>query len=131
MKNYIATAAVITALFPAAAFAQAATTAPTPAPATAQAAPGGAQPGAAQLGADGKVVLAPGTEVFDTQGGRVGQLTKVDGANVVLKTDKSEVLIPASSLARTEKNVLIAMTAAQIDAAAAAAQGGQAPAQAN
>lgn len=96
-----------------------------------------AQPGAAattpaattnvQLAADGKVTLAAGTEVYDTQGGKVGTLTKVENdaagqpANVILKTANSEVLIPASSLARTEKHALIAMTAAQIDAAAAAA----------
>src|SRR3546814_8284523 len=68
-----------------------------------------------------------GTPVVDTQGAAVGTLTKVETdaagqpTNVVLKTTKSEVLIPASSLARTEKNALIAMTAAPIDAAAAAA----------
>ena len=128
--NYISAACVMTMLVPAAAFAQSAntgvaastTTAAAPAAQTAPAT------GAAKLDADGKVVLAPGTEVYDTQGGRVGQLTKVEGNNVVLKTAKNEVLIPASSLARTEKNALIAMTAAQIDAAAAAAKGGQAPA---
>src|SRR3546814_8071842 len=57
-----------------------------------------------------------GTPVVDTQGAAVGTLTKVETdaagqpTNVVLKTTKSEVLIPASSLALTEKNALIAMT---------------------
>lgn len=89
------------------------------APTTGQPATGATAP----VGADGKIALAPGVEVFDTQGGKVGTLTKVEGANVVLKTTKSEVMIPASSLARTEKHALIAMTAAQIDAAAAAQSG--------
>lgn len=124
--NYISAACVMTTLVPAAAFAQSANT--SAAASAAAAAPAAQTAPAAKLGADGKVVLAPGIEVYDTQGGRVGQLTKVEGNNVVLKTNKNEVLIPASSLARTEKNALIAMTAAQIDAAAAAAKGGQAPA---
>lgn len=100
---------------------------PAPAPASAP---------AVQLGADGKIVLAEGTPVVDTQGGAVGTLVKIekgpDGqpSNVVLKTTNSEVMIPAASLARTEKHALIAMTAAQIDAAAAAARGNQPSSQA-
>ncbi len=119
--NYFITAAVISLVAPGVALAQTGQPAPTQAgPATASAPAAGVK-----LGADGKVELAPGTEVFDTQGGKVGTLTKVDGSNVVLKTAKSEVLIPASSLARTEKSVLIAMTATQIDEAAAAASAKQ------
>jgi len=140
----VLTATLMTAAAPIAAFAQTApanpasanapatTTAPATAPGAATPgaatpAPGAAPAGTVQLGPDGKIMLAEGTEVFDTQGGRVGTLTRVDKGpdgqptNVVLKTDKSEVMIPATSLARTEKNALIAMTAAQIDAAAAAA----------
>lgn len=122
MKKFPYIVVGVMMLTPTLAFAQAA------APAGATAAT--AQSGGAQLGADGKITLAVGTEVLDTQGGKVGTLTKVERdasgqpTNVVLKTGKSEVLIPASSLARTEKNALIAMTAAQIDAAAAAAAGG-------
>lgn len=99
---------------------------------TEQASTAAATTATSKIGADGKIILGEGTEVFDTQGGKVGTLTKVEkGAdgqptNVILKTEKSEVLIPASSLARTEKNALIAMTAAQIDAAAAAANPAQA-----
>src|SRR3546814_14003225 len=75
-----------------------------------------------------------GTPVVDTQGAAVGTLTKVETdaagqpTNVVLKTTKIEVLIPASSIARTDKHALIAMNAAQIDSAAAAAGPSQAPA---
>lgn len=134
LAHILAGAAMLT--FPAAAIAQEAQPAPTTTtntPAGASAAATAAAP-AAQLGADGKVVLAEGTPVVDTQGAAVGTLTKVETdaagqpTNVVLKTTKSEVLIPASSLARTEKNALIAMTAAQIDAAAAAAGPSPAPA---
>lgn len=119
---YIVAIAALGTILPGIATAQ--TEQNTAAAATTAASPAAAAP---KLGADGKIILAEGTEVLDTQGGKVGTLTKVEkGAdgqptNVILKTEKSEVLIPASSLARTEKNALIAMTAAQIDQAAAAA----------
>lgn len=135
LKN-IAVAAVIGVAAPSIAAHAEGTAAPTTAPAeaatqaegavapAAEAAPAAAGP---QLDAEGKVILAEGLEVLDTQGDKVGVLTKVETdasgqtTNVILKTENSEVLIPASSLARTETNALIAMTAAQIDAAAAAA----------
>lgn len=123
---FIVAASIIGLSFSGIAFAQSAT------PAASNAAPAAAAATAGvQKDAEGKIVLTAGTQVFDTQGGKVGTLTKVDKGpdgkptNVVLKTGKSEVMIPASSLARTDKNALIAMTEAQIDAAAAAAGASQ------
>src|SRR3546814_8257953 len=78
LAHILAGAAMLT--LPAAAIAQEAQPAPTTTtntPAGASAAATAAAP-AAQLGADGKVVLAEGTPVVDTQGAAVGTLTKVE-----------------------------------------------------
>src|SRR3546814_20563355 len=108
---------------PAAAIAQEAQPAPTTTtntPAGASAAATAAAP-AAQLGAEGQVVLAEGTPVVDTQGAAVGTLTQVETdpagqpTNVVLKTTTSELLLPASSPARTAQNALTALPASKID----------------
>src|SRR3546814_15582801 len=78
LAHILAGAAMLT--LPAAAIAQEAQPAPTTTtntPAGASAAATAAAP-AAQLGADGKVVLAEGTPVVDTQGEAIGPLTKVE-----------------------------------------------------
>lgn len=57
-----------------------------------------------------------GANIKDQQGGDVGTITRVDGANVVVKTDKYEVLLPANSLAKTETGYLVGTTRAALNA---------------
>ncbi len=59
--------------------------------------------------------LSVGTAVTDTDGGAVGTITAIDGDNVVLRTDRHEVRLPASSFAVTEDAALIGMTQEQLN----------------
>lgn len=61
--------------------------------------------------------VAAGAIVKDTSGGEVGTILKVDGPNVVLKTDKHEVRLPASSFAPGNGALLFGMTRDQVNAA--------------
>jgi|GEM_PF-1034269 len=105
-----------------------------PAMALAQAAPAGAPPAAGQPAATAPAAgasapagtLAAGAKVLDTSGGTVGTIDSIDGDYAVLATSKSKVRLPKTSFAMGPNGPVIAMTAAQIDAAAAQA----APAQA-
>jgi len=116
------------ALIPAMALAQAAP-AGTPPAATAPAAtaPAAAQPatGAATTPATGATApsgtLAAGATVLDTSGGTVGTIDAIDGDYAVLATTKNKVRLPKTSFAMGPNGPVIAMTAAQIDAAAAQA----------
>lgn len=65
--------------------------------------------------------LAQGTTVYDTQGGTVGTVESLQGEFVVLATAKSKARLPKSSFATGTKGPVIAMTAAQLDQAAAQA----------
>jgi preprotein translocase subunit YajC len=58
-----------------------------------------------------------GAKVADTTGGAVGTIIKVDGANVILKTDKHEVQLPAASFTAVEDGYIMAMTQAEVNAA--------------
>lgn len=60
---------------------------------------------------------AAGTQVVDTSGGAVGTVVRVDGENVVIKTDKHEVALPKTSFTAHEGKLLFGMTQAQLDAA--------------
>ena len=62
--------------------------------------------------------VAPGMQVVDTSGNPVGVVTSLNGANVVLKTDKHEVQLPAASFTPNAGKLLFGMTQAQVDAAA-------------
>lgn len=68
--------------------------------------------------------INPGMSVVDPAGNAVGTITAVNGANVVLKTDKHEVTLPATSFTADQGKLLFGMTAEQVNAAAeqAAAQ---------
>jgi preprotein translocase subunit YajC len=57
-----------------------------------------------------------GAKVVDTAGAEVGTVTKVDGDNLIVKTDKHEVALPRSSFAAGEKGLLFALTQAQLNA---------------
>lgn len=106
------------ALIPAVALAQAA--APTSAPPAAGAATTSPAAAAAPA-ASSAATLAAGAKVVDTSGGPVGSIDSIDGDYAVLATTKSKVRLPKTSFAMGPNGPVIAMTAAQIDAAAAQA----------
>jgi preprotein translocase subunit YajC len=58
----------------------------------------------------------PGMQVVDPAGGAVGIVTGVNGANLILKTDKHEVTLPVASFTANQGKLLFAMTAAQLNA---------------
>jgi preprotein translocase subunit YajC len=60
---------------------------------------------------------ALGKAVKDTQGGAVGTIVRIDGEFLILKTDKHEVRLPATSFTTVDDGLLIAMTQAQVNAA--------------
>jgi preprotein translocase subunit YajC len=62
--------------------------------------------------------VQPGMQVVDTAGNPVGVITSMKNGNVVLKTDKHEVQLPASSFTPSNGKLLFGMTQAQVDAAA-------------
>ena len=72
-----------------------------------------------------------GMQVVDTAGGRVGTVTAIQGANLMIKTDKHEIALPKSSFTANNGKLLFAMTQAQldgqIDASLAAATAAVAP----
>lgn len=65
--------------------------------------------------------IAAGAKVLDTSGGTAGTIESAEGDYVVLATTKSKVRLPKSSFAIGPNGPVIAMTATQIDAAAAQA----------
>lgn len=58
----------------------------------------------------------PGTQVVDTSGGAVGTVVRVDGANIVIKTNQHEVALPKTSFTNHEGKLLFGMTQAQLNA---------------
>lgn len=70
----------------------------------------GAAPAVAQA-------IAPGMPVTDAAGASVGTVTAVKGDNLLIKTDKHEVLLPKSSFTAGNGKLLFGMTQAQLDAA--------------
>lgn len=59
--------------------------------------------------------LSVGTPVTDPDGGPVGTITAIDGDNVVLRTDRHELRLPAASFTVTEEAALIATTRDQLN----------------
>ena len=57
-----------------------------------------------------------GTPIVDTSGGGVGTVVRVDGANIVIKTDQHEVALPKTSFTAHEGKLLFGMTQAQLNA---------------
>lgn len=107
MKRYEILAAVAAAaLIPAVAAAQ---TAPTTAPAA------GAQ-------ASTTATVTTGATVYDTSGGVVGTIASTDGTNAVIDTGTNKAAIPLTSLGKGANGPVLAMTKAQLDAAAGAQQ---------
>jgi len=65
--------------------------------------------------------VSVGATVKDTQGGTVGKIESVDGQYAVLATTKNKVRLPISSFGKGADGPVLAMTQAQVDAAAASA----------
>jgi hypothetical protein len=66
--------------------------------------------------------LRVGATVTDPQGGTVGTITAIDGANVTLHTDRHDIPLPATSFTATPTTILFGMTQAALDTAFEEAQ---------
>lgn len=66
--------------------------------------------------------LRVGATVTDPQGGTVGTITAINGANLTLHTDRHDIPLPVTSFTATPNSVLFGMTQAQLDAAYEQAQ---------
>lgn len=98
MKHFAVFALASAAALPGAALAQAA--APAQAPAT------------------GAATVATGATVYDTSGGVVGTVESTDGTNAVVNTGTVKAAIPLTSLGQGAQGPVLAMTKAQLEAAA-------------
>lgn len=56
-----------------------------------------------------------GMQVTDSSGGPVGTVTAIQGGNLLIKTDKHEVLLPGTSFTPANGKLLFGMTQAQLD----------------
>jgi preprotein translocase subunit YajC len=72
--------------------------------------------GLAAAAAPAAAAVAVGATVKDTNGGVVGTITRVEGGNLVLKTDRHDVTLPVSSFTPTDEGALFAMTRDQLNA---------------
>ena len=83
--------------------------------------PSGQTTGQTKVVATEKVTRADvktGAAVFDSSGDSVGTIKSVSAKGAVLDTGKVKVTIPLTSLAKSEKGLLIGMSKAEIEAAA-------------
>lgn len=92
------------------------TTATTP-----ESSPTAAAPAATSQTVAASANVAAGVTVKDTSGGTVGTIESVDGQYAVLATTKNKVRLPLSSFGKGADGPILAMTQAQVDAAAASA----------
>jgi preprotein translocase subunit YajC len=60
--------------------------------------------------------ISPGMQVVDQAGNPVGTVTSVKGANLVVKTDRHEVQLPASSFTPNQGKLLFGMTRDELNA---------------
>jgi hypothetical protein len=65
-----------------------------------------------------KADVKTGASIFDTSGNSVGKIESVSAKGAVLNTGKVKVTVPISSLAKSDKGLVIAMTKTEIEAAA-------------
>lgn len=87
-----------------------------PAVAQAQTAP------AAGAQASATATVTTGATVYDTSGGVVGTVVSTDGTNAVIDTGTNKAAVPLTSLGKGAQGPVLAMTKAQLDAAASAQQ---------
>ncbi len=66
--------------------------------------------------AQATAAVAVGMQVTDAQGGQVGTVTALNGDNVMVRTDKHEVLLPKTSFTPDNGKLLFGMTQAQLNA---------------
>ena len=66
--------------------------------------------------ASAQAAITPGMQVVDQAGNPVGTVTVVSGGELVLKTDRHEVRLPATSFTPNEGKLLFGMTRAQLNA---------------
>ncbi|WP_394647209.1 hypothetical protein [uncultured Sphingomonas sp.] len=100
MKHFAILALASAAVIPAAAMAQA--------PAAGQ----------ATGGATATASVTTGATVYDTSGGVVGTVESTDGTNAVVNTGTVKAAIPLTSLGKGAQGPVLAMTKAQLEAAA-------------
>jgi hypothetical protein len=62
--------------------------------------------------------IKAGAEVYDPKGGTVGKVESVAADGVVVSTGSVKAKIPASSLGKSDKGLVIAMTKTEFEAAA-------------
>ena len=62
------------------------------------------------------IAQTAGMQVVDTTGAAVGTVVRVDGGNIVIKTDKHEVALPRTSFTTHEGKLLFGMNQAQLNA---------------
>lgn len=60
--------------------------------------------------------MVPGMHVTDSSGASVGTVKAVQGSNLLIQTDKHEVLLPTTSFTVSNGKLLFGMTQAQLDA---------------
>lgn len=70
----------------------------------------------APAAAQAPAAVAVGTQVVDSSGAPVGTVKSVQGANLVVKTDRHEVALPRASFTPSEGKLLFGMTRAQLNA---------------
>lgn len=66
-------------------------------------------------------LMIAGAVVHDTSGGLVGTIEKVDAGLATLKLSSTSVKLPVSAFAANQQGLLLGMTAAELEAQAAAA----------
>jgi hypothetical protein len=62
--------------------------------------------------------LKAGTSVYDADGNAVGKIESADAKGAVVSTGKAKAQIPLSSIGKNDKGLDIAMTRAELEAAA-------------
>ena len=70
----------------------------------------------APAAAQAQAAINVGMQVADSSGGTVGSVAAVKGENLLIKTDKHEVLLPKTSFSVSEGKLLFGMTQAQLNA---------------
>lgn len=70
----------------------------------------------AMVSAQAAPSVSPGMLVVDPSGASVGTVVSVNGQQLVVKTDKHEVQLPATSFTASEGKLLFALTQAQLNA---------------
>jgi hypothetical protein len=63
-----------------------------------------------------QAAISPGMPVVDASGSAVGTVSSVKGDNLVVKTDKHEVMLPKTSFTANAGKLMFGMTQAQLNA---------------